>query len=256
MTRSHWWRELLFPVRICPACGRKQGGGGLCPRCLEQMRQWRRCPRCGSFQHHEDLCPHCQMTGQAPFRQARAALPYQGALRQALLGLKYERKLFWARPLALVLAQVVTEFYATCSLQLVVPVPLSPQRFQERTYNQAALLCAALEKQEGLRLAGQALHRLRDTPPLSQLPRRQRWELLQNSFAADAALVAHKRVLLVDDIFTTGATATACSQALLAAGAEEVWVATVAAGFISREEKAEPGATDEGDVVHQRELKW
>jgi ComF family protein len=117
------------------------------------------------------------------------------------------------------------------SARLVVPVPLHPSRERERGFNQAALLARAVAKgAAGLRLDEWSLARvLHSGRHRAGMDARARRESVADSFAvARPRLVAGERVLLVDDVFTTGATASACARVLLAAGASEVYVLTAA----------------------------
>jgi ComF family protein len=113
-------------------------------------------------------------------------------------------------------------------VDLVVPVPLHPRRLRERGYNQAALLARAAIRGTGLEICFRALRRERWTDSQAALGRAARQENLRGAFAGNRSVVSGGRILLVDDVLTTGATGIACSDALLEAGAREVQVVTVA----------------------------
>ncbi len=110
---------------------------------------------------------------------------------------------------------------------IVVPVPLDRKRLRTRGFNQAELLATEVARLCGWPLRKKALRRLRTTLPQADLDEKDRWLNVAGAFAADGDL-AGKEIFLVDDIYTTGATAEAASQALVEAGAERVYVATVA----------------------------
>ena len=170
----------------------------------------------------------CRRCDAEEFTAARACGIYEGALRAAVLALKREPYVPARR------AALLREAAARPPLdsaRLVVPVPLHPSRERERGFNQAALLARAVAKgAAGLRLDEWSLARvLHSGRHRAGMDARARRESVADSFAvARPRLVAGERVLLVDDVFTTGATASACARVLLAAGASEVYVLTAA----------------------------
>jgi ComF family protein len=111
---------------------------------------------------------------------------------------------------------------------LIVPVPLHAARWRERGYNQSTLLASQLATASGLRLIEEALTRIRATAPQITLNAVEREANVRGAFEARADLVRGRRVLLVDDVCTTGATLAACSHALKPAGAISVWALTLA----------------------------
>jgi ComF family protein len=113
------------------------------------------------------------------------------------------------------------------TIDMLVPVPLHPQRLHERGYNQAQLLCETLAMQSGLPVITAALTRQLATRPQVGLNAEQRHDNMRDAFAAVGELVAGRTVLLIDDVFTTGATLDSCAQALLHAGASAVYGLTV-----------------------------
>lgn len=226
-------RQCLFPERICPACGAITGISGFCSACLESMGTLPRCLKCAAFiGKDEKLCYNCQEREVLPFVKARAALPYNGRLRENILGMKYYNKTWLARPFADALTKTVEAEYPDVSIDLIVPVPLSGERLKSRGYNQAELLGRALSLRIGVPCIPKALKRVKDTPPLSSLSRQERLTILRNAFIGNEEIVKDKTVLLVDDIFTTGATAIACCEALKKAKSGDIRVVTVAAGKI------------------------
>ena len=146
-----------------------------------------------------------------------------------LIAFKYQQRTGLRRPMAALLAEAYAGRYAGLEFAAVLPVPLHPARLRQRGYNQAELLSVLLAHELELPHYPQWLRREEDTPPLAELNRRDRLHALRRVFAA-APEVRGQRILLIDDIFTTGATAESCSQALLRGGAAEVYVLAVAAG--------------------------
>jgi ComF family protein len=187
----------------------------------------------------DHLCSRCIRRPPA-FVAARAAGVYEGALMQVIHLLKYGGKIQLARPLGRLLYETFRHCGAMAEVDLVVPVPLHRRRFRQRGFNQAYLLVREWPRwsrsPEGggrsVVVARKALVRRRATAPQTGLGRRQRQANLKNAFAPgpDAVVgqVRGRHVLLVDDVFTTGATVEACARVLLDAGAQAVTVLTVA----------------------------
>jgi ComF family protein len=170
------------------------------------------------------------------FERAVAYGVYEDGLREMVHLLKYERMSALARPLGRMLAEAVEtlagEIAGEC---MVVAVPLYPAKERQRGYNQAVLLAdaalAGLKRTRPewkLRAAHGALRRVRDTESQFSLTPRGRRRNLKGAFAvADNRALEGREVLLVDDIYTTGATARECARVLRRAGAQRVWVATL-----------------------------
>ncbi|MFQ6099724.1 MAG: ComF family protein [Anaerolineae bacterium] len=140
--------------------------------------------------------------------------------------LKYRGRTVLAEPLGGLMAAYWTQH--PMSADLVVPVPLHPARLRERGYNQAALLAREMARRTGLVVEEQALIRQRATAPQVELNARQRKENVRDAFRCSGNSLAGKRVLLIDDVCTTGATLEACAVALYAGGARDVQALTLA----------------------------
>lgn len=152
---------------------------------------------------------------------------FEGALSIALRRLKYQERPELAAPLGH-LARLAAR-RAGLTADLVVPVPLHPRRLVERGYNQAALLAAEVAVELAAPLVARALVRLRHTPQQAHLDRAGRLVNVRSAFRARRPSAIHgRRVVLVDDVATTGSTLTACTEALLAAGAASVTAIVVA----------------------------
>jgi len=151
---------------------------------------------------------------------------HDGALRQAIHHLKYKRR----RELAPILGQMLFDYWNATRLpaDLVIPVPLHASRLKERGFNQAGLLAHALSGPARLTLDETHLIRCRPTPPQVGLGAQERQTNVKDAFAWMGNELTGVRVLLIDDVCTTGATLQASAQALRQAGAASVWALTLA----------------------------
>ncbi len=172
-----------------------------------------------------------------PFVRAVAYGPYEDRMKAAIHALKYDRLHLAARGMGRMLAEAIAHLAGEAPAEmLVVPIPLHRSKYAQRGFNQArSLAIHALETlgkthpEWRLRLASTTLMRLRATESQAGLTPRQRRLNVRGAFTvSDPAVVKLKHILLIDDIFTTGATARAAAQALMKAGAASVWVATLA----------------------------
>jgi competence protein ComFC len=150
--------------------------------------------------------------------------PHTGLLQNAVQALKY----YGLTDLAPLLGARLAAVYPLLNMpiDLIVPVPLFNVRLMERGYNQSQILCAALADQIGIPTSD-ALTRERDTGSQVGLNREERLSNVESAFKADAAQVVGQRLLIVDDVRTTGATLKACAQAALSAGADAVYALTL-----------------------------
>ncbi len=217
--------DLLFPPR-CAACHRV--GTNLCPECLGSFVPLGNsvCQICSTPLPRPGLCERCAVQPPA-FVGVRSAFRYDGAVRQAILALKYKRQRALASPLAAAMAHAIA--LPVDGAAVLCPVPMHRDRQAQRGYNHAELLAVHLAEVWHLpRLAPEALQRVKPTPRQVELDAAARQANLQDAFVAQCEAVQGRVVLLVDDVCTTGATLHACAEALLACGVASVWGITLA----------------------------
>jgi ComF family protein len=230
--------SLIYP-QPCAVCGRsveKRADGVACASCWNATQIFGEadtlCWKCGAFtrasigeDRRKDIrCGHCD--GDA-YTTARACGSYEGALRASILNLKREPHVV-SRLSSLMFA--LTRREPLNRANAIVPVPLHPEREQERGFNQAKLLARELARLSRLPLDEHSVIRCVHTERhRAGMDSKARRKSVANAFAIrHPDLVAGRRVLLIDDVFTTGATVSACAEVLKEAGAQEVFVLTVA----------------------------
>jgi competence protein ComFC len=231
--------SVFFPsgCRICDRLLTSASRVPICEECLSSFEPMPDvvCEICGRAlpgltrkESEQLLCPACHDKTYA-FERARSFAIYQHAVVRAILLLKFEQIEPLGAWFAERLAELVKAGGEAMTADVVVPVPLHPTRERERGYNQAALLSKPLAKRLRLPHKAVLLMRTRARPDKQVLSLEERWESVRGAFATrPGSQVDNLRVLLVDDVLTTGATLDACSRALRDAGAKSVLGLTVA----------------------------
>jgi ComF family protein len=231
--------SVFFPggCRICEALLRSASRVPICSECLASFERvpdilceicGRPLPGLAKKEGEVLLCPACRDRSYA-FEKARSFAMYEGAVVRAILLLKFEQIEPLGAWFAERLAGLVNTGGGALAADVVVPVPLHRERQRERGYNQAALLSKPLAKKLGLPHRAVLLMRTRARPDKQVLSLEERWESVRGAFATrPGSQVDNLRVLLVDDVLTTGATLDACTRALRDAGAKSVIGLTVA----------------------------
>lgn len=210
--------SLLFPA-VCPGCRCPVESGPSAPLCASCLGTLPRCRFPGGKLRHVD--------GTAsPFL-------YEGVCRDLILALKYQGRTSLVPFLADKMAEEILRHLGSPPLDRILPVPLHPTRLRERAFNQAELLARALADRLEIPCDGDLLIRCRPTRPQAELTREERSRNTRGAFTlslskGSGAGLKGSRLLLVDDVLTTGATAEACAALLKKAGARSVWVVTAA----------------------------
>lgn len=153
-------------------------------------------------------------------QQVRTPLAYKDPAAQIIHRLKYEGLFALAQPLAQIMVASWPDWEAAPGV--LVPIPLHPRRQRRRGFNQSAILANHIGAQLGLPVEESALRRTKNTIPQIGLSPAQREENVRRAFTAESELVLAKHILLIDDVYTTGATMRAAAAALLSAGADGV----------------------------------
>ncbi len=222
--------DLLYP-RDCAVCGAVLpfGRNHVCPDCNRKLSYVSQpvCLLCGKeIEDERELCRDCAVRDRQ-FSGGAALLNYNGAAKQMMAGLKYENRRSCVEFLAWEMARRHGRQLLRLKPDALVPVPVHAARRRERGYNQAELLAKALGKNLGLPVKN-LLIRASNTAAQNKLGYGARQKNEKQAFRAAASCEAYDCLILVDDIYTTGATAENCTEALLAAGAGRVFLANMA----------------------------
>lgn len=209
---------------ICRNClaSFQQIAGPICSVCGRPLGPWitlgAEAPRC-----------HLCRRNTYAFSLARSYALYDAALTRAIVLLKYDAISPLGDWFAARLEELARRTPEALEADVVVPVPLHPSRLRERGYNQAELIARPLARRLGLPLRNALLVRTKPRPDKLKLTRKERWATVRGAYAASpGARIDNLRVMLVDDVFTSGATLDACARALARAGAKSVIGLTVA----------------------------
>lgn len=231
---SYWARPLadMLLEQSCALCHLPSGAYPVCPDCSATFPVLGApsCPQCalpltGGLTH----CPDCARH-RPSFDGASAAWRYDFPIDTLIRDFKYGHHLYLGRFFAVHLTQTLERDWSAQGQtrpDLIVPMPIHPNRLRTRGFNQAAEIARHLADRLGIPCAFDALIRLHDTPPQAGLHRDARWHNLIGAFGCPARLTA-RHVLLVDDVLTTGASLSACADVLRHAGVGQVDVAVVA----------------------------
>lgn len=231
--------NLLYPP-VCQLCHQQRAearDGFVCGKCWSHVRFIRApfCERCGlPFAGEfttEFNCTNCHEM-ELHFSSARSAVVAKSVVLEAIHRFKYSNALWFENFLADLLVREAAPVLIDEKWDCIVPVPLHPVKLREREFNQAALLAAPLARAIKIPLKTTILNRVHPTATQTLLTRDERAANMKDAFVVrKGTRLDEKRIVLVDDVFTTGATTNACAKALRGAGAAEVCVWTVARGL-------------------------
>lgn len=229
----------VFYPQSCQNCGASVENfesGTACQKCWNQTRIFSgketACHKCSKFlsDKETDFQTFCHQCDDHFYEQARAAGLYENALQSSILNLKIEPFVSKKLREAFISAFERSDFQ---DAELIIPIPLSKKRLLERGFNQAAILAKILSDETKIKLDEQSFVRKIHTPiHRAGMDNKARELTVKNAFEITRPnLIKEKKILLVDDVFTSGATASACAKILKKSGAEKVYVLTLARAF-------------------------
>lgn len=230
--------EIVYPSR-CPLCqeilSRQWKNKKLlaCKNCVEKLPLIvsPRCMKCGK-QLESDLREYCQDCEKKNhiFERNIAVAAYSDELRESIHRYKYKSCREYTAFYGELLVKHCGNFAKNWGIDVILPIPMYAKKQKVRGYNQAELLAEYLGRKLGILVRGDLLQRCANTKPMKELNDIERLKNLQNAFKVRRDVVKYKRILLVDDIYTTGATMDACAKVLKQAGVEKVYGVSLCIG--------------------------
>lgn len=225
----------IFYPRRCPICREivKVRGELICPSCRKEVRPIGEpsCKKCGKpvSEPEREYCRDCQAGGHLYTRGA-AVLLYAGKVKQSIYQMKFHNKREYMDFYGPYMAEVLKKKILSWEAQALIPVPLHPSKLRRRGFNQAELLARRVGEALGIPVRTDLVRRIRATRPQKDLSRRERQNNLKGAFKISRYDVKLKKIILVDDIYTTGSTIDEIAGKLLEQGAEEVYFISLCIG--------------------------
>jgi ComF family protein len=224
--------DMLYPRR-CPVCHdiAVPGGSRICNVCREKLKPITgpRCFRCSKplKREEQEYCKDCRKTRL--FDQGIGIFPYGSVLQESLFKLKYGKRQEYGSFYGQIAAVYSREIIRNWGVEIIIPIPLHRKRMEKRGYNQAELIAEALGKTLCIPVDSRLMKRKVNTRPQKELDYRERKQNMKNAFFLKGEN-RYRRILLVDDIYTTGSTIEAAAELLKRNGAENVFFLTIAMG--------------------------
>lgn len=224
--------DMLYPRR-CPVCHdiAVPGGSRICNVCREKLKPITgpRCFRCSKplKREEQEYCKDCRKTRL--FDQGIGIFPYGSVLQESLFKLKYGKRQEYGSFYGQIAAVYSREIIRNWGVEIIIPIPLHRKRMEKRGYNQAELIAEALGKTLCIPVDSRLMKRKVNTRPQKELDYRERKQNMKNAFFLKGEN-RYRRILLVDDIYTTGSTIEAAGELLKRNGAENVFFLTIAMG--------------------------
>lgn len=225
--------DLLYPRR-CPVCDDIVGGRALiCEPCRLRLHPVGEplCKKCGKplSTAEAEYCPDCGRKKHLYVR-GRAALEYDSVMRESIGRFKYKNRREYGDFYVQELLRACGEAVRSWNPDLLIPIPLHKSRRRKRGFNQAELIARGLGKELGIPVSADSLLRTKKTSPQKELNDQERKSNLKNAFQLAKDNVKFKKILLIDDIYTTGSTIDAAASVLLDHGAEKVYFLCISIG--------------------------
>lgn len=221
-----FWKtvDFVYPPN-CTGCGKS--GEIWCQTCQNSVHpiDGPLCRLCGYPSARNEVCSDCQKS-PPPYSALRSWAEFEGPLREALHNLKYHSDLAMGNVFAPFLIHIILS--CQWDFDFIIPMPISKQHYSSRGFNQSVIISRPIALALNKPMVNNAVERIKETKSQVNLDRDERFKNLQSAFLGNSAKLLNKKVLLVDDISTTGATMISCSQSLKDAGCSQVYCLTVA----------------------------
>lgn len=217
--------DMLFP-KTCPLCDRTLGRNmKICKNCAGKIHFIKepRCKKCSKQLSDEEIeyCVDCNITKHI-YNTGIAAFLYDDTISKSIYRFKYHNRRTYAEYYGEVIANKYEKQIKRWNADVIVPVPIHEKKRIKRGYNQAELIAWELGKCLGIKVDGKVLERVVNTKPQKEMDKTERKKNLENAFKIRHNVVKYKKIILVDDIYTTGSTIDECARVLLEGGVAEI----------------------------------
>ncbi|MDO4453008.1 MAG: ComF family protein [Eubacteriales bacterium] len=229
-----WMAGIFYPSR-CPFCQKVMVGGKLeiCDSCRKKIKKISepQCKRCGRpiRSKEQEFCPDCQRKRHL-YREGMAIYLYKEEVRKAVHRMKFQNQRAYAQIFGRLMAKEAEEKTKRWKVEAVVPVPMYRKKQRLRGYNQAELLAREIADELNLPLICDLVARVRNTKPQKELEGKDRENNLKKAFIITKNDVKLRKILIVDDIYTTGSTVDAIAEVLKKSGVEEIYFLSLCIG--------------------------
>ena len=231
------WKEMLVSIffpRRCPVCDTAVPyGEKICKSCMEEVIYINEpsCKKCGKQLENErqEYCGDCNRKRHF-YEQGKALFSYQKEMKLSMYRFKYSGRREYADFFAEEVARKYGRWIMQREIDVIVPVPMYAAKKRNRGYNQAEVFAKALAREMMLPVDVDLIARKKNTMPQKSLNDRQRKDNLKGAFQVRTNIVKYSKILLVDDIYTTGATIDAIAELLKKSGAKEVYFLSICVG--------------------------
>lgn len=218
--------NIIYP-NICPLCGKELEFDHLvCKKCEGEIKYITEpiCKKCGKQLQEEEkeYCGDCK-TRVHYFDSGIGVFAYTGVVKKAMYEFKYKDMKVYGKFFGNKMAEYSTEYIKHWKADVLIPVPVSKKKYLKRGYNQAEILARELSKKTNMPVDTKVIYRSKDTMPQKEMSRDSRKKNLKNAFIISGNVVKYNKVILVDDIYTTGSTIDECAKALKSSGIKEVY---------------------------------
>lgn len=235
--KEKWIEELLSLVypRRCPVCHEivTPKGEMICIACRKRLRPILepRCKKCGKplSKEEQEYCYDCAK-GKHCYQEGIALYPYDEVMQKSIAYFKFRNRREYARPYAEEIQRYLGERLLRWNVDCMVPIPIHKKKQISRGFNQAEVLAKEVSRLLKIPVDAELLERIRKTLPQKELNEEERRKNLINAFQITKKGVKYKKIILVDDIYTTGSTIDACSKVLKASGIQEVYFLSLCIG--------------------------
>lgn len=228
------FRGLIFPRR-CPVCDSvlKFNSELICKDCKPKLKYILepRCKKCGKqlISQEQEYCYDCKNKTHI-YKEGLAGFSHVGVIKKSIYDIKYSNKREYVDFYVNEISKLYKRYILRWNCDGIIPVPLHFRKKLSRGYNQAEIIAKAFSKELGIKMYSNLLKRHKNTRPQKELNDIQRKKNLENAFKINKNIVELKKVILVDDIYTTGSTIDACAKELLNNGTEEVYYLSISIG--------------------------